>query len=171
MSLLIIILSSFGSWIIAFGGVENTFLLMEIMLRALQIDELQRELILASGRLLISMLPMTVSVLGNVKMYTLVKESKKLYAEEIDYLCKKMFEQKKPQIQELLENAERLPRSELMKILNMTKDQLMKIEKTKKVECKTSDELALDYLQSGLEDMLFPSVIDSEKGYSRVRKK
>ena len=171
VTILVALLSWLGTWAIAFSSVDNVFLILEVMLTMLQVNELPRELLLMGCRLLISWLPTIVYLIGGYKVSELIKESKKLQEEETSYMRKKQFEEQKPQVQEILAEVEKLSRSEQMEYLNMVKDKLNELEKAKKINLKSTDDFRLCYLERELEDMLFPSTVDDSESYSRTRKK
>lgn len=171
-TLLCLIINMFFQMWIAYVGIDNIMLMFEMMLVFIKISDYQRKLLLEFGRTTITFLPMVVLVMCNIKAKKLNKESQKVRDEEMEFLCKKAFEENKHEIDSLLEEGRCLSRAELINCLNKTKTELVKAEKNNKFKCPSLDILMLNYLQDGLEDILFPSVVEEEKKeYIKVRKK
>lgn len=160
-----------GAMSILATGADQTLLMIEVMLIMLRVELLERELLLFFGKTVMTMLPATIYLVGDRKLSELKGESKKLRSEEMKYLRKKKFEEEKEKVQELLETAQKLSRKEQMQLLNTVKDELTKMEKAYKTEIKSTDEYSLCYVQKELEDILFPSVVDGVKDYTRAKKK
>jgi len=170
--LLVLLFSVAWSFSMGYFGVDNSMLMMKIMLSVLGMPEWQRDTLVILGSLMMIYAPTVLTIICNIKIHKLNKEHEKLKIEEKSYLCNKIFEENKNKIDELLEQGKILSRKELMDILNTTKLELIKAEKKKKAKFKTVDELMLNYLQDGLEDILFPSVFDEkEKNYTRKKEK
>lgn len=169
--MLVLFISLLFSLSSAYMGIENSLLMLEIVATILNVSEWQKEILIIFHNFVITSLPPIVTIYCNMEIFKLNKEFKEVRAEEIDFTCQKIFEDNKYKMDELLEQGKGLSRSELIDFLNTTKAELVKAEKNNKFKCKSPDILMLDYLQSGLEDMLFPSVSKEKQGHSRARKK
>ena len=145
--------------------------LVEIFLNFVQIEEIYINLIIMSAQLISTFGPAAISLLCGIKMLETNKENEKIRLEEAKYLSMQIFEENKPKVDEILEEGEKISRKELMDLLNMTKTELMKRENIKNKKVVGPDELLLAYFQKELEDILFPSVNEEDKGRSRTRKK
>ena len=154
-----------------FIGLDNMMLISNVVLSVLNIPEWVRKILLSFGSLVITNLPIVITLLCHKKTLELNKESKKLQEEYVDYMCKKGFEENRYKVETLLEEFKDMPRKELIYFLNRTKDEIIKAEKNNKYKCETLDILMLNYLQDGLEDILFPPIVEENQGYSRTRKK
>ena len=154
-----------------YGGIDKLLLLLEVMRIVLQLDNISLEFLRMSGDLVLPLLPLSASVFFRIKMLETIKEREKIQIEETNYLNKMVFDEGKADIDDLLEQIKRLPRREQMKFLNTAKRELTNIEKNKKIKGQTSSELALNYLQDGLEDILFPPFTDDKRDYVKTKKK
>ena len=170
-SILLMILCWGLSLLLIYVDTNNIFLILEVMLMMFHFEEYEREFMLTSCRMLISVLPTIVHLVSFYKINDIMKESKNLHLEEIKYARKKRYEEERKGVQNFLNYAAKLSRSDQIELLNYIKDELRKIEKEYKTYTWSSDEYSLCYIQKELEDMLFPSIIEDEKSSAKCRKR
>lgn len=158
-----------------FGGLIlfmfNSFLSM------LELNMINRGLIISLFTIGIKMLPVFPLVIGEIRLYDLTVQSNEV-ERELEIYSFQMRELElgidEITIQDIVERVKILPRSKQIEILNYVKDLSLNnsVDTKKYLDIESLDKESLDLLISEIDDILYPSYdSESEKGYTRKKTK
>lgn len=158
-----------------FGGLIlfmfNSFLSM------LELNMINRGLIISLFTIGIKMLPVFPLVIGEIRLYDLTVQSNEV-ERELEIYSFQMRELElgidEITIQDIVERVKILPRSKQIELLNYVKDLSLNnsVDTKKFLDIESLDKESLDLLISEIDDILYPSYdSELEKGYTRKKTK
>ena len=145
-------------------------LMFNIFLPMLELNMINRELIISLFTIGIKMFPVFSLVIGGIRLYDLTVQSNEV-ERELEIYFSQMRELKlgvdEITIQDIVERVKILPRSKQIEILNYVKDLALNnsVDTKKYLDIETLDKESLDLLIREVEDILYPSYeSEVEKG-------
>lgn len=160
---------------VAFDG--TIFLIFNIFLSMLELDMINRELIISLFTIGIKMLPVFSLLIGKIRLYDLTVQSNEV-ERELEIYTFQMRELElgidKITIEDIVERVKILPRSKQIEILNYVKDLALNnsVDTKKYLDIELLDKASLNLLICEMNDILYPSYdSESEKGYTRKKTK
>lgn len=149
--------------------------MFNILLSMLNVNMINRELIISIFTVGFKMFPVIPFVIGEIRIYDLIVQSNEV-ERELEIYSSQMreleLEADKITIQDIVERVKPLPRNKQIELLNYVKDLALNnsVDTKKYLDIESIDKDNLDLLISEVEDIVYPSYNgESEKDYTRKK--